>query len=118
MGWALLMGAIAAEVTATTALRATAGFTRPGPSLVVVVGYVLAFALLARALDQLPLGVAYAVWSGVGTVGAVVAGWALYGERLGWQVALGAALVVSGTAVLHRGSDPAPMVARADEAER
>jgi small multidrug resistance pump len=103
IGWMWLLAAIVAEVTATTALRATDGFARLGPSAVVVVGYALAFGLLSRALVHLPLGVSYAVWSGVGTVGAVLAGWVVYGERVGWSAALGVLLVVLGTAVLHAG---------------
>lgn len=103
-GWALLLAAIVTEVCATTALRAAAGFTRLGPSVIVVVGYAIAFWLMSRAIQTLPLGVAYAVWSGLGTIGAVGTGWWIYGERPGPLVALGVALVVSGTAVLHAGS--------------
>jgi small multidrug resistance pump len=100
----MLLGAILSEVCATTALRAAEGFTRLGPSAVVVVGYSLAFWLMSRSLETLPLGVAYAVWSGLGTMGAVFAGWAFYGERPGPLVVLGVVLVVTGTVVLHAGS--------------
>jgi small multidrug resistance pump len=104
VGWWLLLVAIGAEVCATTALRAADGFSRLGPSIVVVVGYGLAFFMMSRALQTLPLGVAYAVWSGLGTMGAVFAGWYIYGERPTWLVVLGVALVIAGTVVLHAGA--------------
>ncbi|MEQ1502257.1 MAG: multidrug efflux SMR transporter [Myxococcota bacterium] len=108
-GWGWLMGAIVAEVSATAALRASDGLTRLGPVAVVIAGYALAFALLSRSLTELPLGVAYAVWSGLGTAGAVAIGWALFGERVGWHVVVGVGLVVAGISVLHLGAlDPGP----------
>jgi small multidrug resistance pump len=106
IGWLYLLGAITAEVVATTALRAAQGGQRAVPMVLVCVGYPLAFLLLSRTLQHLPLGVAYAVWSGVGTIGAVGAGWLLFGERLGWSVVAGVALVMAGTAVLHLGQAP------------
>ncbi|MEQ1565988.1 MAG: multidrug efflux SMR transporter [Myxococcota bacterium] len=101
IGWVYLLGAIVAEVSATAALRACEGFTRPLPSAGVVAGYVVAFALLSRTLDHLPLGVAYAAWAGLGTGGAVLAGWYLYGERVGWSTLFGVALVMTGIALLQ-----------------
>lgn len=105
-GWIWLMGAIAAEVSATTALRASEGLTRAGPAVIVVAGYTLAFVLLARTLTMLPLGVAYAVWSGLGTAGAVATGYLLFGERVNWQIVVGVALVLTGIVVLHLATEP------------
>ena len=64
--WIWLLIAIASEVIATSSLKATEGFTRLGPSIVVLVGYVGSFWCVSQTLDTIPLGVAYAVWSGVG----------------------------------------------------
>ncbi len=99
-GPAWLLLAIVSEVIATTALRASDGLSRPLPVVFVVAGYALAFGALSRALMTLPLGLSYAVWSALGTVGALAAGWVIYGERLGWTGALGVTLVVLGTALL------------------
>ena len=66
MPWLLLLAAIVAEVVATSLLKSTAGFTRLGPSVVVVLGYGVAFVLLSRCLTRIPVGVVYAVWSGLG----------------------------------------------------
>lgn len=101
MGWIVLGAAIVAEVTATLALRGSDGLTRLWPSVVVVAGYGLAFFLLAQALKNLGVGTAYAMWSGFGTVGATVGGWALFGERLTITVIAGMALVVAGVTVMN-----------------
>jgi multidrug transporter EmrE-like cation transporter len=68
MNWLFLSIAIVAEVIGTSALKAAEGFTRLGPSLVVIVGYGMSFYFLSLALRGIPVGVAYAVWSGVGIV--------------------------------------------------
>ncbi|MGW6915530.1 DMT family transporter [Kitasatospora sp. NPDC054939] len=100
----LLVGAaIVAEVTATLALRASHGLTRLGPGIVVAVGYAAAFVLLAQALKSLNVGPVYAVWSGLGTVGALVGGVVAFGEPLKPASVAGAALVVAGVAVLYLG---------------
>lgn len=97
----MLGAAIVAEVTATLALRGSDGLTRLWPSVLVVGGYGLAFMLLAQALKSLGVGTAYAMWSGLGTVGAAVGGWALFGERLTITVVAGIALVVGGVTVMN-----------------
>lgn len=100
----LLVGAaIVAEVTATLALRASHGLSRLVPSLVVGVGYVAAFVLLAQALKSLNVGPVYAVWSGLGTVGALAGGVIAYGEPLKPASVAGAVLVVAGVAVMYLG---------------
>ncbi len=99
--WLLLAGAIGSEVAATTALKASDGFARIGPSIVVVGGYLVSFGLLAAVLRELPVGIVYAIWSAVGTVGVAVLGLALFGETMNPAKALGIALVVGGVALLY-----------------
>jgi small multidrug resistance pump len=104
MHWWYLAGAILAEVLATSALKAAAGFTRPLPSLVVVLGYGVAFYLLSLTLKVVPVGVAYAIWSGVGTALVALLGWLLFGQTLNLAVLLGLALIVAGVVVIQLGS--------------
>ncbi len=92
--------AIVAEVVATSALKASDGMSRPGPALLVVVGYGAAFWLLSLTLRSLPVGIVYAVWSGVGIAGIAVIGALLFGERLGVAHALGMGLIIAGVVVL------------------
>jgi small multidrug resistance pump len=103
MTWILLLVAIAAEVSGTLALRASVGFTRLGPSVVVVLGYVLAFVLLSLTLKRMAVGPAYAIWSGLGTVGAALGGWLLFSERLTPAAVGGIALIVAGVVVMNVG---------------
>lgn len=95
------MLAILSEVVATTALRATEGFTRVGPSVVVLIGYLISFVLMSRAITALPLGVTYAIWSGFGAVGVMCTGWLVYGEVPGPSAIIGVPLVVAGTWLLQ-----------------
>jgi small multidrug resistance pump len=99
--WAYLAIAVLAEVVATSALKASAGFTRPGPSLLVVSGYALAFYLMSLTLDTIPVGITYAVWSGVGIVLVTLVAWILYGQALDAPALLGLGLIVAGVAVLN-----------------
>ncbi len=99
--WLLLAAAIALEVTGTTALKLSDGFARLPWVAVVVLGYGGAFGALAFTLRSLPVGITYAVWSGVGTVGAAVVGRAVFGEAFGSLHALGTALIVGGVVVLN-----------------
>jgi small multidrug resistance pump len=101
MHWWYLALAIAAEVVATSALKAAAGFTRPLPSVLVVLGYSIAFYCLSLSLRVVPVGVAYAIWSGVGTALIVVIGWLLFGQKLDLAALIGLALIVAGVAVLQ-----------------
>lgn len=100
MGWVFLLVAIVCEVVATLSLRASEGFSRLVPSIVVVVGYVCAFVLLAQALRTIGVGPAYAIWAGLGTVGAAVGAWLLFSERLSIVTLLGIALVLVGVVVI------------------
>jgi small multidrug resistance pump len=102
LAWILLIGAIASEVVATSALKLSNGLTRPVPSVVVAVGYLLSFVLLAQALKlQLQVSVAYAIWSGVGTAAITVIGMLLLNEPLTAGKALGIALVIGGVVTLN-----------------
>lgn len=101
MHWIYLSIAIVAEVIATTALKAAAGFTRPLPSLVVVTGYAIAFFCLSLTLRSVPIGIAYAIWSGVGIVLVSVAAWVLFGQRLDPPALLGIALIMAGVLVIN-----------------
>lgn len=99
--WLLLGGAIVCEVVATSALKASEGFTRLGPLALVVAGYGLAFWLLALTLRSIPVGVAYAIWSGLGTALIAVAGWWIYGQRLETAQIAGIALIIIGVLVMN-----------------
>ncbi|GAA3857669.1 DMT family transporter [Streptomyces sp. NPDC003631] len=103
MGYAFLSGAIAAEVVATTALKYSEGFSRPWPSLVTLLGYVISFALLAQTLKTVSIGTAYAIWSGVGTATVVGIGLVLFGEGLDLAKIAGLTLIVGGVVVLNMG---------------
>jgi small multidrug resistance pump len=101
MHWLYLAAAIVAEVIATSFLRASAGFTKPLPSIVVVCGYGLAFFFLSLTLEKVPVGVAYAVWSGVGVTLIATIGWLFLGQKLDAAAILGMALIVAGVIVLN-----------------
>ena len=103
--WLLLGIAIAVEVIGTTALRASNGLTRVLPVVVVVVAYLLSFALLALVLKHFSLGTTYAIWSGVGTVVIAVIGRLVYHDVISLTTAMGMALVVAGVVVIHLGGD-------------
>ena len=99
--WLFLAIAIVSEVLATSALKASAGFTRPLPSLVVVVGYGVAFYFLSLTLKTVPVGVAYAIWSGAGVALIALVGWAFLGQRLDGPAILGLGLIVAGVMVIN-----------------
>lgn len=100
----LLAGAIGFEVAATLSLRAASGFTKLGPSVVVVIGYAASFTLLGLALKAgLNLGVGYAIWSGVGTSLVALASVLLFQEKLTAIGLVGIAMIVIGVVVLHLG---------------
>lgn len=100
MGYLWLFVAIVLEVVATTALKASAGFTRWWPSVVVVVGYAGAFYCLSVVMQSVPVGVAYAIWSGVGIVLVTAIAMVVYGQQLDWPAVIGIALIVAGVMTL------------------
>lgn len=99
--WLILGIAIVSEVIATSALKASDGFTRLLPSVIVVVGYGIAFYCLALVLRTLPVGIVYAIWSGVGVALIALAGWLLFGQTLDLAAILGISLIVAGVIVLN-----------------
>ncbi|MYL22962.1 EamA family transporter [Halomonas alkaliantarctica] len=101
MTFVYLVLAIVAEVVATSALKTSMGFTRLLPSIVVVVGYGVAFYLLSLALRTLPVGVAYAIWAGLGIVLVTLVGIVVFGERPDWPGILGIGLIVAGVVLLQ-----------------
>lgn len=97
----ILVLAIAAEVVGTTALAASQQFTRLGPSLIVVAGYSVSFYLLSMTLTVLPVGVVYALWSGLGVMGVALIGTLVLGQRLDPPALIGIALIVTGVIVIN-----------------
>src|SRR6476646_1275227 len=101
--YVLLGLAIAFEVCATLALRGSEGFTKVGPSVIVVVGYLLSFGLMAKALTSLNVGPVYAIWSALGTIGAFVGGVVLFDEPVRPVTIVGVVLIVVGVVVMQLG---------------
>jgi small multidrug resistance pump len=106
--WMFLFVAIVSEVIATAALKATADFTKLWPSVIVVVGYVSAFYFLSLTLRTIPVGIAYAIWSGVGVALIALVAWVFYGQTLDMPAFIGIALIVSGVVVLNVYSKAVP----------
>ena len=99
--WLYLVIAIGCEVAATSALKAAEGFTRLVPSVIVVAGYVTAIYLLSLTLRTIPVGVAYAIWSGVGVALIAVIGWLFLGQKLDVPAIAGLVLIVAGVVVIN-----------------
>ena len=101
VGYLYLSIAIVAEVIATSALKASDGFTKAGPSVVVALGYGVAFYFLSLVLKTVPVGVAYAIWSGAGIVLIAGIGWLVLKQPLDAPALLGISLIVVGVAVIQ-----------------
>ncbi|MEM8955989.1 MAG: SMR family transporter [Verrucomicrobiota bacterium] len=101
MHWIYLSIAIVAEVIGTSFLKTSEGFTKLWPSLVVVAGYGVAFFFLSLTLRSIPVGIAYAIWSGVGVSLVTLIAWIAFGQRLDFAGILGIGLIVSGVIVLN-----------------
>jgi len=101
MPYVFLVIAVAFETVGTTALKASEGFTRLGPSLVVVVGYAISFYFLSLVLQAMPVGIAYGMWSALGVFFIALIGWLVFGQRLDWPAVLGLALIVAGVVVIQ-----------------
>ena len=99
--WVYLGLAIFSEVVATASLKSTEGFTRLMPSLVVLVGYSAAFYFLSLTLDTIPIGVAYAVWSGVGVATITLVSFVIYDQKIDAAGLIGIGLIVAGVVVLR-----------------
>ena len=101
MPYLILFFAVVAETIGTTALQASQQFTRLAPSIVVVIAYGISFALLGWALKFLPVGIAYAIWSGAGVAMMTIIGVFLFGQKLDFYAYLGIGLIVAGVCVLN-----------------
>ncbi|CAM4232189.1 hypothetical protein F901_02380 [Acinetobacter dispersus] len=99
--WIILFIAITAEVIATSALKSSEGFTKPIASIVVVVGYVVAFYCLSLTLKTIPVGVAYAIWSGVGIVLITTVAWFVFDQKLDIWGIIGIVLIMCGVLILN-----------------
>lgn len=99
--WIFLSVAIVSEVLATSALKSTEGFSRLGPSILVAAGYLSAFYFLSLTLRTLPVGVAYAIWSGAGVALIALMAWIFLGQALDTPAVIGLALIVAGVIVLN-----------------
>lgn len=108
MHYLLLALAIMAETIGTTALKASEQFTRPLPSVLVILGYGLAFYLLSIVLRYMPVGIAYAMWSGLGIVLIALIGWLLFGQALDLAAVIGIGLILAGIVVLQLFSSVSP----------
>jgi small multidrug resistance pump len=101
MPYVILALAVLAETIGTTALQASQQFTRPGPTAVTALSYVAAFILLGFALKYFPVGIAYAIWSGLGIVFIATIGFVVFGQTLDWPAMLGMALILAGILIIH-----------------
>ena len=106
MAWIALFFAGLFEIVWAVAMKQSAGFTRLVPTVVMLIGMFLSFALLAWSMKVLPLGTAYTIWTGIGAVGAFIVGIAYFGEALSAGRVIAAVLIVSGL-VLMKLSTPA-----------
>lgn len=102
MHGAIFLGiAIVGEVIATSFLRASAGFTQLGPTLVVVVGYGITFYFFSLALQTIPVGIGYAIWSGVGIVLISLVAYFAHGQTLDLPALIGMGLILAGVLVIN-----------------
>ncbi len=107
MPYLVLMFAVLAETIGTTALQASQQFSRPLPSIIVVVAYGAAFYLLAIALKTFPVGIAYAMWPCMGIVFIAIIGFAVFGQRLDWPAILCIGMIMAGILVINLFSNTA-----------
>ncbi|RKK05171.1 QacE family quaternary ammonium compound efflux SMR transporter [Pseudoroseomonas wenyumeiae] len=96
-----LLVAIVLEVIATSALQASQQFTRPWPTLLMALGYLGAFFFLSLALRGIPVGIAYAIWSGLGIVLISAVGWVVFGQKLDLPAVIGLSLILAGVLVVN-----------------
>lgn len=103
--WVALAIAILSEVIATSFLKASDGFSKLWPSVIVIVGYASAFYFMSISIKSIPVGVTYAIWSGTGIVLIALVGWLVLGQTLDWPALLGMSLIVAGVLVIQLGSN-------------
>jgi len=97
----ILLLAVFAETIGTTALQASQQFTKLWPSVLVVVGYGFAFYLMALTLKVMPVGIVYAIWSGLGIFFIAVIGFVVFGQKLDWPAVLGLSMILTGILIIH-----------------
>jgi len=105
MKWLYLAIAIVAELIATSSLKASDGFTRLLPSAITIVGYLVSFYFLSQTLREIPVGIAYAIWSGVGIVLISIIGLVFFKQHLDLPALIGIGLIVAGVIVMNVFSD-------------
>ncbi|AUF94616.1 multidrug DMT transporter [Pseudomonas sp. 02C 26] len=93
--------AICAEVVATASMKAVKGLSTPLPLLLMIAGYAVAFWMLTLVVRSIPVGIAYAIWSGLGIVLISIAAWLIYGQKLDLPAVLGMAMIVGGVVVIQ-----------------
>jgi small multidrug resistance pump len=103
MAWFLLSIAIAAEITGTLLLKASNGLSRLWPSIGVLIGYAMAFTLMATSLKKLDVGITYAIWSSVGIIGAAVGGYFFFNQQLSKATIIGMAIIIFGVVIMNLG---------------
>lgn len=101
MHWILLMVAIGAEVIATSLLQLTYGFTKLIPSLLVITGYAVSFYCLSLVIKTIPIGIAYALWSGLGIVLVATIAFLVYGQKLDFPAIIGLGFIILGAIVIN-----------------
>ena len=99
--WVLLLLAIGAEVIGTSCLKLSEGFSRPGPTLVVLTAYAVSMTLMSRVVQVLPMGLTYALWSGLGIVAIVLIGMLLYNQTPSAGQLMGMALITAGVVLVN-----------------
>jgi len=103
MAWILLSIAIAAEIFGTLSLKASDGLSKLMPSLGVLLGYATAFTLMAMSLKKLDVGITYAIWSGVGIIGAAIGGVVFFDQHLSRMTMIGMAIIITGVIIMNLG---------------
>lgn len=101
MHWVYLVTAILAEVVATSSLKLAEGFTKLVPSIIVVAGYSASFYFLSLALKYIPLGIAYAIWCGIGIVLVTLVGWFFYKQAMDIPAMIGIVLIFAGVLLIN-----------------
>jgi small multidrug resistance pump len=103
MAWVLLSIAIAAEIIATLCLKASEGLSKLWPSIGVLFGYATAFTFMAMSLKKLDVGITYAIWSGVGIIGAAIGGVVFFDQHLSRMAMIGMGIIIAGVVVMNLG---------------
>ncbi|MEN9923798.1 MAG: Methyl viologen resistance protein [Actinomycetota bacterium] len=101
MAWLYLAIAVVSEVIGTLALKASDGMSKIVPAITVVIAYLTAFFLMSQTLKTIPVGITYAVWSGLGIVGATLGAYFLFGQALSRQALIGMVIIIIGVVILN-----------------